>query len=95
MMFAVRIIGQQGRTKLTVSESEMPFSGIGFVCVWHITVVKIYVTFLGPNGSCLIAAVSPTDTVDSRNIRTLSTSQIAFPVAFLDVSGGGSATYSK
>ena len=35
----------------------------------------------GSNGSCLFAAGSPTDTVDSQNVRTLSTRQIAFMLA--------------
>ena len=34
-----------------------------------------------PNGSCLFAAGSPTDTVGSQNFRTFSTRQITFLVA--------------
>ena len=36
---------------------------------------------IGPNGSCLFAAGSPTDTVGSQNFETFSTRQIAFLVA--------------
>ena len=36
---------------------------------------------LGPNGSCLFAAGSPTDTVDSQNFWAFSTRQIAYLVA--------------
>ena len=35
----------------------------------------------GPNGSCLFAAGSPTDTVDGQSFWTFSTRQIAFLVA--------------
>ena len=36
---------------------------------------------IDPNGSCLLAAGSPTDTVDSQNFQTFSTRHIAFLVA--------------
>ena len=39
------------------------------------------VAITGPNGSCLIAAGSPTDTDDCQKFRNLSTRQIAFLVA--------------
>ena len=34
-----------------------------------------------PNGSCLFAAGSPTDTIGSQSLRTFSTHQIAFSVS--------------
>ena len=39
------------------------------------------IKFNGPNGSCIFAARSPTDTVDSQNFRIFSTRQIAFLMA--------------
>ena len=64
----------------TRTDSEMSWTKSSFLSYYHFynKPHANSTTCLGPNGSCLFAAGSPTDTVGSQKVWTFSTRQIAF-----------------